>query len=122
MAFCTVCGWNYDGAPRFFQQCGMPLAAGAMLGGWRPRRRPPRRATRPIPTRRHAAYPGGPPSGEPATWISEEHDLWPGKTIDMVTQGGISPNHYRLTTRSLFYAHGRVGSVENSVPLWAVKR
>jgi hypothetical protein len=120
MAFCTVCGWNYDGAPRFCQQCGTPLAAGAAPAG-PPAPPPAAPGYAADPYAATTAYPGGPPSGEPATWMSEEHDLWVGKSIDMITQGEISPNHYRLTTRSLFYSHGRIGSVENSVPLWAVR-
>jgi len=115
MAYCPNCGWQHDGTAHFCQQCGKPLGAAAA---------PPPAAPMPAPPT--TAYGAGyshpaPPMGDTPDWISEEHDLWLGKTIDMATQGSLSPNHYRLTTRSLFYAHGRIGSMENSVPLWAVK-
>jgi len=106
MAFCSVCGWQHDGTPRFCQQCGTPLTPGATAGPTAP---PP------------GSYAAGPPPPGGQSWTSEEHELWQGKTIDMATAGGLSPNHYRLTTRSLFFKHGRLGSEENSVPLWAVK-
>jgi len=117
MAFCTVCGWQHDGTPRFCQQCGTPLAPGAAPAGTG--------AAAPTVPMNYAAPPmpmaAPAPHADPQTWISEEHDIWQGKTIDMVTAGGLSPNHYRLTTRTLFYSHGRVGQVEKSIPLWAVR-
>ncbi|HUS17952.1 MAG TPA: PH domain-containing protein [Chloroflexia bacterium] len=110
MAFCTVCGWKYDGDPKFCQQCGTPqggdpaaASAAAAVGG--------------MPM----AYSQPAQSSEPQTWLSEEHEIWQGKSIDVITAGSLSPNRYRLTTRSLFYSHGRIGSVEKSVPLWAVR-
>ena len=109
MAFCTVCGWKYDGTPRFCQQCGTPLAPDAAAAA-------PTVAAPVV----GGAYPPPAPAGT-QTWTSEEHDLWTGKSIDMVTAGDLSPNHYRLTTRTLYFKHGRMGSVEKSVPLWAVK-
>ena len=115
MAFCPNCGWQHDGTAHFCQQCGKPLGATVAT--------PPTASMPAPPTAAYGAGypPPSPPMGNTPDWISEEHDLWLGKTIDMATQGAVSPNHYRLTTRSLFYAHGRIGSVENSVPLWAVK-
>jgi hypothetical protein len=113
MAFCPTCGWQHDGTARFCQKCGTPLAPDAVT------------ATQPDPTAqadpqaRTLAASSGAPEGQ--DWSSAEHDLWTGKTIDMATGGSWSPSHFRLTTRSLFFAHGRLGSVEKSVPLWAVR-
>jgi len=109
--FCTVCGWKYEGDPKFCQQCGTPMGANATAG-----------STAAAP----AAAAADPDAGTaavaagPQTWTSEEHELWTGRTMDMVTQGQMSPNHYRLTSRAIYYSHGRIGSTEHSIPLWAV--
>jgi hypothetical protein len=106
VAFCPTCGWQHDGTARFCQKCGTPLApdAGGAATG---------------PTAANMVSPASPSGTQ--DWTSEEHDLWRGQTIDLATGGSWSPAHFRLTTRSLFYAHGRLGSVEKSVPLWAVR-
>lgn len=117
MAFCTICGWKYDGSPSFCQQCGTPLAGGAApAANATPNAAPTVPMNMPPPMPMAATG-----SGEaPQTWMSEEHDLWQGKTIDMATRGELPPNRYRLTTRSIYVAHGRIGSKESSIPLWAV--
>jgi hypothetical protein len=118
MAFCTVCGWKYDGSPSFCQQCGTPLAGGAAAAAnAAPNAAPtvPMNMPAPVPM---AATGGFDPPGQP--WMSEEHDLWQGKTMDLATRGELPPNRYRLTTRSIYVAHGRIGSKESSIPLWAI--
>lgn len=116
--FCTTCGWKYEGNPQFCAQCGTPLVVGAVPTGQAPAPNPAGGA----PVSYAAPVAQGPAAGQgDQHWLSEEQDIWTGKSIDLATGGGLSPNHYRLTTRSLFYSHGRLGSVENSVPLWAVR-
>jgi len=111
MAFCPNCGWQHDGTARFCQKCGTPLAPDAVP------------AAQPDPQADPQARNLTPPLAVPESqdWSSAEHDLWIGKTMDMATGGSWSPSHFRLTTRSLFFKHGRLGSVEQSVPLWAVR-
>jgi hypothetical protein len=119
MAFCTTCGWKFDGTPKFCQQCGTPLAAdgsgAAAPAGSGGVAAAGQAVVDSAMSMAGAAHPEG-----PQVWQSEEHDLWTGKTIDLATGGDWSPNRYRLTTRSLYYSQGRLGSVEKSVPLWAV--
>lgn len=116
MAFCTVCGWKYDGSPKFCQQCGTPIGTNGGAASAAP---PGADPVPPVASMMAAHTPA--PGANEAQWITEEHDLWKGKTIDLATGGDFSPNHYRLTTRSLFFSHGRISSTERSVPLWAVR-
>src|SRR3954464_10683299 len=119
MAFCPQCGWQHDGTARFCQKCGTPLAPDAVPAAQADPQAAPQAAPPADPQARDLVPP--PAAPESQDWSSAEHDIWTGKTFDFVTGGAWSPSHYRLTTRSLFFKHGRLGSTEHSVPLWAVR-
>src|SRR5690349_4347415 len=108
MAFCPNCGWQHDGTARFCQKCGTALAPDAVPAA----QADPQAAAQADPDAqaRNLAPPAAP---EGQDWSSAEHELWSGKTMDFVTGGAWSPSHYRLTTRSLFFKHGRLGSTEH---------